>query len=250
MKKVIAFDLDDTLAVTKSPISDEMSGLLTQLLDHFEVCVISGGRYEQFTVQVTSRLEAEPAQLARLHLMPTCGTQYYRYDRAADSWKRQYGEGLSDEQKAHIREVLEAGAKKLGFWPKDPKGEVIEDRFSQMTFSALGQHALPEDKYAWDPDGTKKHALRDYAAPLLPEVEVRVGGTTSVDVTMIGVDKAYGMKKLLEELSITKDDILFLGDKLEEGGNDYPVKAMGIDSLEVSDWHNTAQILTGILHVL
>jgi HAD superfamily hydrolase (TIGR01484 family) len=250
MKKLIAFDLDDTLAVTKSPISDEMSGLLAQLLDHFDVCVISGGRFEQFELQVTKRLAADPQQLRRLHLMPTCGTQYYRYDIGAEKWERKYAEGLSDEQKKRISQVLEEGAKKLGYWPKNPAGEVIEDRFSQITFSALGQQAKPEDKYAWDPDGKKKHALRDYAAPLLPDVEVRVGGTTSVDVTMIGIDKAYGMQKLIEELQISKEDILFLGDKLEEGGNDYPVKAMGIDSLEVSDSHNTEQILTGLLHVL
>lgn len=250
MKKLIAFDLDDTLAVTKSPISDQMSELLTRLLDYFDVCVISGGRLEQFTAQVTSRLSADARQLARLHLMPTCGTQYYRYDPKSEDWQQQYAETLTIEQKKRIRTVLEEGAKSLGYWPAKPYGEVIEDRGSQITFSGLGQQAPAEAKYAWDPDGTKKHAIRDYAEPLLPDVEVRVGGTTSVDVTMRGVDKAYGMHKLIEELDIAKDDILFLGDKLEEGGNDYPVKAMGIDSQEVSDWQNTAQILTGILHVL
>lgn len=250
MKKLIAFDLDDTLAVTKSPISDQMSELLTRLLDYFDICVISGGKLEQFTTQVTSRLNADGRQLSRLHLMPTCGTQYYRYDPKNEDWQQQYAETLTDEQKKRIVSVLEEGAKKLGYWPAKPHGDVIEDRGSQITFSGLGQQAPAESKYAWDPEGTKKHAIRDYAAPLLPDVEVRVGGTTSIDVTMQGVDKAYGMRKLVEELDIAKDDILFLGDKLEEGGNDYPVKAMGIDSLEVSDWRNTAQILTGILHVL
>lgn len=249
-KKLIAFDLDDTLAVTKSPVSDRMAELLGNLLNVYDVCIISGGRFEQFKKQIIDRLSyATPMQLSRLHLMPTCGTRYYRYDQVTRDWVKVYSQDLSSEQKKKIAEVLEEGAKKLGYWEEKPAGDIIEDRGSQITFSALGQQAKPEDKYAWDPSGVKKHAIRDYAAPLLPDVEVRVGGTTSVDVTMIGIDKAYGMKRLIEELGIDKDEILFMGDKLEEGGNDYPVKSMGIDSLSVDHWEDTARVLEGILFV-
>lgn len=248
-KKVIAFDLDDTLAVTKSPISDRMSELLGQLLEKYDVCVISGGRFEQFKKQIIDRLEASPMQLRRLHLMPTCGTRYMHFNDVTDEWEQVYAENLSEAQKQKIVAVLEEAAKKLGYWEEKPYGEIIEDRGSQVTYSALGQQAPPEEKYKWDPDGKKKHAIRDYAAPLLPDVEVRVGGTTSVDVTMIGIDKAYGMKKLMEQLGIDKEEILFIGDKLEEGGNDYPVKAMGIDCLEVPEWQITATLVQAILYV-
>lgn len=250
MKKLIAFDLDDTLAITKSPISDGMSVLLTALLERFDVCIISGGKFEQFKTQVVDRLETPRHLLNRLHLMPTCGTRYYRYDELVDEWIQQYAEDLTQAQKTQVIEVLTAAAKKLGYWEAKPYGDIIEDRGSQITFSALGQQAPPDEKYKWDPEGIKKHALREYAAPLLPGLEVRAGGSTSIDVTRVGIDKAYGMQKLISTLEISKEDILFFGDKLEEGGNDYPVKAMGIDSLEVSDHRNTEQILTGILHVL
>ena len=79
-KKLIAFDLDDTLAITKSPISDAMNGLLTRLLEGYEVCIISGGAFEQFKKQVVNQLEANHLLLRKLHLMPTCGTRYYRYN--------------------------------------------------------------------------------------------------------------------------------------------------------------------------
>lgn len=250
MKKVLAFDLDDTLAITKSPISDRMSELLGQLLDHFDVCIISGGRYEQFQEQVINRLHAEPHKLNRLHLMPTCGTRYYRYDELGKEWQLQYAEDLTDEQKQQIQEVLEASAKELGLWEANPAGAIIEDRGSQITFSALGQKATPEDKYAWDPEGTKKASLRDLAAQSLPGLEVRAGGSTSIDVTREGIDKAYGMQKLIDAIDINKDDILFFGDNLQEGGNDYPVKAMGIDSLDVGEWEDTAHRLESILAVI
>ena len=247
MKKVIAFDLDDTLAVSKSPVSDRMGNLLTQLLDKFEVCVISGGRFEQFKSQVVDRLVATDEQLGHLHLMPTCGTQYYRYDQIKQDWHKQYSEDLTAEQKQRIVAALEKAAKELGYWEEHPAGDIIEDRGSQITYSALGQQATPEDKYAWDVAGSKKQQLRARVAEELPDLEVRTGGTTSIDVTRIGIDKAYGMRKLVEALSIDKDDILFFGDKLEEGGNDYPVKAMGIDSVAVGRWEDTALALEAIL---
>jgi len=248
-KKVIAFDLDDTLAVTKSPISDRMSELLGKLLKKYDVCVISGGAITQFNVQVVDRLVADDRQMARLHLMPTCGTQYFRYDELSKEWVRKYANFLSDEQKAKIIKTLEEGARKFGYWEENPHGEIIEDRGSQITLSALGQKAPAELKYAWDPTGEKKLKIRDYVASAMPDLEVRAGGTTSVDVTMIGIDKAYGMKKLIEEMAIAKEDILFIGDKLNEGGNDYPVKAMGIDTIAVEGWEDTAYVLEGILAV-
>jgi len=244
-RKVIAFDLDDTLAVTKSPISDEMSDLLGKLLEKFDVCVISGGRFEQFMTQVIERLEVSPKLLENLHLMPTCGTRYYRFKDG--DWHQEYAEDLSSSDKELIIKTLSEGAKHLGYWEEKPYGEIVEDRGSQITFSALGQQAPPEEKYKWDPNGIKKHKLRDYAAPLLPHLEVRVGGTTSVDVTKVGIDKAYGMNKLMEVLKVKKQEILFVGDKLEEGGNDYPVKAIGIDTIAVERWEDTALVIRTIL---
>ncbi len=249
-KKLIAFDLDDTLAITKSPISDQMGELLVKLLEKYDVCVISGGRFEQFKLQVVDRLEAAPHHLNRLHLMPTCGTQYFRYDELKREWKVQYAEELTADQKKRVFEALESVSKELDLWPEHPAGEVIEDRGSQVTMSALGQQATPEDKYAWaDKYADVRPVLRDKVAALLPDLEVRIGGTTSTDVTMIGIDKAYGMNKLIEALEISKDDILFIGDKLQEGGNDYPVKAMGIDTIEVERWEDTALVLEGVLGV-
>jgi phosphomannomutase len=250
MKKLLAFDLDDTLAITKSPIEDRMVEVLSEILEHFDVCVISGGVFYQFELQIINRLHVSPSKLSRLHLMPTCGTRYYRFDAVSEEWKLQYAEDLDNEQKTKIKEVLEASAKQLGYWEENPSGEIIEDRESQITYSALGQKATPESKYAWDPDGSKKLEIRNLAAKSLPDLEVRAGGTTSIDVTRVGIDKAYGMQKLIEELDIIKDDILFFGDKLGEGGNDYPVKAMGIDSMEVSHWEDTVLRLQTILNVI
>lgn len=257
MKKLIAFDLDGTLAPSKSPADDRMTSLLKQLLDKFQVCVISGGKFEQFEKQLISNLQADPAQLEKLHIMPTCGTRYYNFNLASQEWQKVYAEDFTEAEKKKIIDALNKGFDDLGYRAAKTYGECIEDRGSQVTFSVLGQDIVDvlgmegvRQKEEWDADNKKKNELRDYIAPLIPDFEVRVGGVTSIDVTKLGIDKAYGMRKLMELLDISKDEILFIGDRLQEGGNDYPVKAYGIDSLEISTWQETAVAVEAILHVV
>jgi len=252
MKKVLAFDLDGTLAPSKSTLPKQVGEILDQLLDHFEICVISGGKFGQFETQLLEGLKTDDSKLGRLHLMPTCGTQYYRYE--GNSWKQVYAENFTDDEKKKIINALSEGVDTLGFRESNVYGEIIEDRGSQITFSALGQDIVAELgdegvrlKEEWDPDTSKKNAIREYVANLIPEFEVRVGGGTSIDITKPGIDKAYGMRKLMDVLSVSKEEILFFGDRLAEGGNDYPVKSFGIDCLEVSGWEHTVHRLESIL---
>lgn len=243
--RAVVFDLDDTLAPSKSRIDPAMAALLVDLLAQVEVCIISGGRFEQFDSQVLRHLQAPAGVLDRLHLMPTCGTRYYGW--SGGRWREIYAENLTEDEKARVIQVLRDGALELGLWEPKPWGEIIEDRGSQITFSALGQSAPLEAKVAWDPDGAKKAKLRDLAARLLPDLEVRSGGSTSVDITRKGIDKAYGIDKLLAELGTTRDRLLFVGDRLDEAGNDYPVRAMGVPCVAVEGWEETAQLVAALL---
>lgn len=222
-----------------------MDAALCSLLDHVDVCIISGGQMGQFTAQVLDNLHASDAQLARLHLMPTCGTRYYRYDNGA--WVERYAHDLDPDLAARAVSSLERHARALGLWEENPWGQIIENRGSQITFSALGQEAPLEAKRAWDPDGTKKAALRDAVAPDVPELDVRGGGSTSVDITTRGIDKAYGMGKLVEETGIAASEMLFVGDRLDPEGNDYPVKAAGYATRAVSGWEECVSVIEEIV---
>jgi phosphomannomutase len=241
--RLVAFDLDDTLAPSKSRVDPEMAELLNELIGRVPVCIISGGRFEQFSMQVLDALDPA-AGLQNLHLMPTCGTQYYEW--SGSSWTKVYSEDLTEAQKTAVTDALTAGEAALGF-DDETWGPKIEDRGSQITFSALGQQAPVDAKKAWDPTGSKKEALRKFVAERVPELEVRGGGSTSVDVTRKGVDKAYGMEKIKAKLGLDDDDILFVGDRLDEGGNDYPVKAMGIPCVAVQEWEQTAIFVRGLI---
>lgn len=244
--RLVAFDLDDTLAPSKSPLDPRMAALLVQLLEVTTVCVISGGQIAQFRMQLIDNLtDVSAAALERLHLMPTCGTQYYRHQDG--DWAQIYSERLSDDEKTRALAAVEGAARELGYWESETWGPILEDRDSQITFSALGQSAPVAAKMAWDVTGAKKNALREAAQALLPDLEVRSGGSTSVDITRRGIDKAYGMTKLAALADIPLDDMLFVGDRLDEDGNDYPVKVLGVACVAVEGWEDTAAFLETLI---
>jgi HAD superfamily hydrolase (TIGR01484 family) len=244
--RLVAFDLDDTLAASKSPVQPAMAERLIALLGLVPVCIISGGQFGQFSKQVVDKLtDASPAALARLHLMPTCGTQYYRFVDGA--WTQVYAQNLTDDEKTRALAAVESEARRLGFWEARTWGPILEDRGSQITFSALGQSAPVDVKAAWDPTGEKKNTLRAAVQDLLPDLEVRSGGSTSVDITRRGIDKAYGIARLSELTGIRLTDMLFIGDRLDPEGNDYPVLAMGVPTLAVTGWENTVDVLNELI---
>lgn len=254
MKKVLAFDVDQTLNIAKTPIPPEIAELLTKCLDHFEICPISGQKFDQFIFQIVDQLkDATPEQLTHLHLFVAQGTQYYRYDAEKKDWAQVYNYPLTDEQVAKITEAIETAAKELGYWEEDKLAEgdeIIENRLSQVTFSALGQKAGTEAKYAWDPDCKKREAIVKRCKELAPEFDYEIGGTTSINAITPGMNKVFGMTHLMEELKVDKKDILYFGDMTQPGGNDYPVVQMGIETITVRSHEDTAYALRGILGLL
>lgn len=246
MKQLIVFDLDGTLAESKSSVDPEMVLLLNSLLQVAKVAIISGGDWPQFEKQVLSQKFAA-AGLANLLLLPTCGTKFYAYK---SEWVPVYSEDLTSTEKKKIVSSLRVASELLGFVPTKVWGEVIEDRGSQITYSALGQEAPLDQKKGWDPDFAKRKAMQVILSKSLPEFSVRLGGTTSIDVTRAGIDKAYGIDKLTEILGISKENMIFVGDAIFPGGNDYAVKEAGVYSIQVRDSNESKRVIEAIVACL
>ena len=246
MKKLIVFDLDGTLAQSKSALDAEMANLLDSLLAIVKVSVISGGAWLQFEKQVLANLSHD-ARLKNLSLLPTCGTKFYQYEGA---WKRLYSEDFTPAEKERILSSLKAATSSPGHKEKQTWGEIIEDRGSQITFSGLGQHAPLEEKKKWDPDFARRKKIKALLDTLIPEFPVRLGGATSIDVTKHGIDKAYGIRKLRDVLGIPIAEMIFIGDAVFPGGNDYPAQEAGALSIEVRDPHETKRVIEAIMACL
>jgi len=246
MKKLIVFDLDGTLAASKSPIDAETATLLHDLLGIVKVAVISGGDWPQFDKQVISKLSHDD-RLRNLYILPTCGTKFYEY---SGDWKKLYSEDFTADERKKIIDALKQAIATADFKIQKVWGEAIEDRGSQITFSALGQEAPLEEKEKWDPDFAKRKKLKELLDKKIPEFSVRLGGTTSVDVTKHGIDKAYGIGKLRDTLGITINEMVFIGDALFPGGNDYPAEKAKVVSIPVRGPQETKRVIEAIIACL
>jgi phosphomannomutase len=246
MKRLIVFDLDGTLAKSKAALDDEMAALLGRLLDVVKVAIISGGDFPQFQEQVLGHLPAG-SNLKNLSLLPTSGTKFFIYD---GQWRKLYSEDLSDAEKKKIEDALEAAVAQTGLQPQETWGERIEDRGTQITYSALGQQAPLDAKVKWDPDFAKRKRIKAILDGMLPEFSITLGGSTSIDVTHPGIDKGYGIRKLRDVLQIPIEEMLFVGDALFPGGNDYPAKQAGAESIEVRDPEETKAVVETIIACL
>ena len=246
MKKLIVFDLDGTLAESKASVDAEMAQLLDQLLKIVKVSVISGGAWSQFEKQVLAHL-SHAGILKNLSLLPTCGTKFYSYD---SKWELLYSEDFTASEKKKIFSSLQQATETSDLKPAQTWGELIQDRGSQITFSGLGQQAPLEEKKKWDPDFAKRKKIKVLLDKLIPEFSVRLGGATSIDVTKHGIDKAYGIRKLRDVLGVPISEMIFIGDAVFPGGNDYPAKEAGALSIRVRDPHETKRVIEAIVACL
>jgi phosphomannomutase len=251
MKKLVVFDLDGTLAPSKSSLDVEMSSLLHDLLDVVKVAIISGGAWLQFERQVLSKL-APDGRLADLSILPTCGTQFFQYQnhQKRGQWMRLYAEDFTPDEKEKIIGSLSKAVAVAGFSIERTWGEIMEDRGSQITYSALGQQAPLEEKVGWDSDFAKRKKIKAILDTLIPEYSVRLGGATSIDVTKPGIDKAYGIHKLRDILGIPLKEMIYVGDALFPGGNDYPAEQAGVISIPVRSPNETKLVIEVLIACL
>lgn len=225
-------------------MDDEMVGLLQGLLEIKKVAVISGGSFNQFQKQFIPQLTS--GRLANLFLFPTCGSAFYRYGQ--NGWENVYTEALSEKERERIFTAFEKMFDEVGFVvPEKVYGELIEDRATQVTFAAYGSQAPLSLKSAWDPDRKKRLAMIVVLKHLIPEFEIRTGGTSSIDVTRKGIDKAHGIRQMEEHIKVPRRDMVFVGDDLSPGGNDAPVIATGVEIVEVTGPEQTKEIIRDMI---
>lgn len=245
-KKVVIFDLDGTLTESKMEVSPLTAALLRVLLQKKKVAVIGGGKYESFKRQLLRRLDASPAELKNLFLFPMNATARYGFNGA--EWKKIYAHPLAEEEKNKVFRAFELAFRETGYrHPADLYGEVIEDRGSEITFSAHGQEAPLQVRERWNKEQDVRPKLAEALQKRLPEFEVNVAGTTSIDVTRKDVDKAYGIRQIEKELGIPVRDMVFVGDALFPGRNDYDAIKTGIDCVRVTGPDETNRWMESLL---
>lgn len=240
-KELIVFDMDGTLTPSKFPMEKDMAEVFMKLLAIKKVAVISGTGFPKFQTNLLNVLPTASDYLSNLILLPTSGGRLYIWRGA---WAEQYAVHLSPQEKEKIMTTVNVTLPVAGYIkPEKTFGPLMEDRGSQITFSALGQQAPLDLKLAWDPTREKLKKIAEALRVKLPEFEISVGGTTSIDITRRGINKSFAIRKLEEFLKMPLDHMLFVGDAIFPGGNDFPAKATGIDCIQVSGPEETKKLI-------
>lgn len=219
--KLVVFDLDGTLTPSKQPIEKETVHLLKKLLKKCHVAVVSGAQFTQFNKQFISYMRLYPQWAVKMLLFPANATEFYVSNEW--KWRRVYTHALTEDEKEKIYDELFDALKNFTT-PERAYGQIIEDRGSQVTYSALGQKAHVALKEDWHLTSDYRPQLAATLREKLPEFDVYLGGLTSVDIVRKGQDKSNAIVECMKQLTITESDILYIGDALFEGGNDYVVK--------------------------
>lgn len=245
LPRAVIFDLDGTLAESKSEMKNEMGEALAELLKKIPSAIMSGGSFPQFQKQLLPFFPTDTL-FEKLFLFPTSASSCYVYKNGA--WHVSYTDAFSEEEKARVFSAFDEAIKESSFTtPLKLWGPQLEDRGSQITFSALGQSAPVEEKRAFDPDRTKRLPLQTALIKRLSGFSVKVNAHSSIDVTKEGVNKAYGVRRFSEMLEVPIKDILYIGDALFPGGNDEIVKETGIPTQPVADPQETLAYIRGFL---
>ena len=252
-KNLIVFDLDGTLIYSKSPMERDMSQLLSRLLAVKKVAIIGGGKYPIFQELFLKKLKCPKELLSNLFLFPTTSTMFYRYN---NGWKKIYALLLTKMEVVKIKKAFSEVFEEIGYkHPAKTYGEIIENRGTQVSFSVYGQDLVKvlgrkgvKMKEEWLRDNLKtKMKIAKLVAKKLPGLEVRAAGFTTIDVTKRGIDKAYGLRQIKNHLKIPINKMLFVGDAIFPGGNDYAVVRTGVDYIPVRGPEDTKNIIRQFL---
>jgi HAD superfamily hydrolase (TIGR01484 family) len=239
MKRLYIFDLDNTLTESRTLIDHETAELLCELMKTSHVGVISGAAFWQFEKQLLSGIKCVE-YFKNLTILTTSGAEMWSY---RGTWEKMYSHIIPDDIR---RRAISLVASTAGV-TRGEESLYIEDRGSGITYSALGVTAPPEKKKLWDKDQNKRRAIVEKIATQLPELSIRIGGTTSIDFTLLGIDKAYGVSELAKRLGIPLSECVFVGDALYPGGNDSAVERLGIDMVKTKGPEETRRILKSFI---
>lgn len=237
-KKVIIADVDETICEPCQVITPEMVNQIFSLIQKgYILAFISGTELNYLQKMISSQLKTKH------FLLPTTGTICLEVDPEKET-KETYNYKLTSEEKKEIMNAFEVLTSEFNIQTMTTKEDQIQDRNTQITLSAIGRNAPLELKKNYDPDGEKRKEWIKFLKTILEEnkYEISYGGTTSVDITRKGLNKAWGIKKFAEYYGIALDSILFIGDKTDPGGNDYPATTV-VDFITVKNPQDTLEKL-------
>ena len=243
--KAALFDLDDTLAESFQAPKPAVKASLSALQALIPVAIITGAGFERIEKDVLTGMDAISSNF---YLFPNSSAQCFMY--ADGIWEMKYSLALSEDERTQIKGAIQECLDSIDVLRDAPHfGEQVVDREAQIAFTVVGLEAPQEVKKGWDPDGTKRRTIVEILNKKLDGFDILIGGASTIDITRQDINKAHGVEWFAKYLDMRPQEMLYLGDALYEGGNDYVVIQTGIQTISVANPGETAKILEELVTV-
>src|SRR3989344_2390452 len=246
MEKVrgIIFDLDDTLAESFQPPSEQILEKIFLLAERMPIAVMSGAAFVRIERDILKRAP-HTADASNLYVLSDNAARCDVWK--GDHWETAYSFLLEDTEREAITRAIGEAVKETRIFEGTQDPYRIIDRGTSVALAALEDGASKTKKSLWDPDMTKRPKLAASLREKLPGYAVLIGGKTTIDIVRKGISKAFGVEWLAKELDIPAAEMLFVGDAFYEGGNDSVVIPTGIQTRTTSGPEETERLIDEML---
>ena len=240
MSKVYIFDVDGTLTPSRLPMTKEFQEFFSEWSKKNKFYLVTGSDIHKLQEQMCMHdIEAEA-------IFTCCGNQMWKPDPHIVNIIADLIYENKFELPKHLEMFLNIILKQSPYPHR--YGNHIEDRGSMINFSIVGRDCNQEqrdDFFEWDNINEERKKITNIIRTKAKGIEAVIGGQISIDIYPTGNDKSQILKH------IEADEYVFIGDRTEEGGNDYPLahlmsKKENCSSFQTDGWEHTMQILENL----
>ncbi|OUT94752.1 MAG: hypothetical protein CBB96_05210 [Gammaproteobacteria bacterium TMED36] len=237
MNKVFIFDVDGTLTPSRLPMTEEFQKFFQKWVTKNKFYLVTGSDLPKLQEQMCLYdIEAEG-------IFTCCGNQYWKPDPSIVNVSAELIYENKFELPPHLDLFLNIVLKQSPYPHR--YGNHIEDRGSMVNFSIVGRDCTQEQReefFEWDNENNERERIANIIKSKATGIDAVIGGQISIDIYPEGCDKSQILKH------IEADEYVFIGDRTEEGGNDYPLAKLmeGKDNCsfyQTEGWEETQKIL-------
>ena len=233
MNRVFIFDVDGTLTPSRQKMTKEFKEFFQEWSKKNKFYLVTGSDLPKLQEQMDYMdIEAEG-------IFTCCGNQFWKPDPHIVNISAE----LIYENKFKLPDHLDMFLKIILSQSKYPKrcGNHIEDRGSMVNFSIVGRDCNQEQReeyYKWDKEKGERKIIAQAVKEKFPDLDAVIGGQISIDIYPKGNDKSQVLNVIEQERLVPPSEYIFIGDGIENGGNDYPLAEL-MDNTEICDWYHT-----------
>jgi len=241
MSKVFIFDVDGTLTPSRLPMTKEFQTFFKQWIKKNKFYLVTGSDLPKLQEQM------EGLEIHSDGIFTCCGNQFWQSDPAVNIKHCDLIYENKFELPKHLEMFLNIVLNQSPYPHR--YGNHIEDRGSMINFSIVGRDCTQEQRdefFKWDNENNERGRIANIIKRTAKGIDAVIGGQISIDIYPEGNDKSQVLKH------IEYDECIFIGDRIEEGGNDFPLaklmnKTDNCSLYQTDGWEHTKEILENLI---